>query len=115
MPYALRGGEAFLVALGVDLNVEKMALGFWQGLSENYDICESQFRDLERRVLALSRRTLFVTDGGSGLRQALRERFGKKLVHQRCAVYKAETCSSIWQVLPQEAHRRLTTSLEQTS
>lgn len=63
----------------------------------------------------VSWRTLYVTDGGSGLRQALRERYGKKLVHQRCAVYKARTCSSIWQVLPQEAHRKLTTSLEQTS
>jgi len=86
-PFALfldtihRGGEAFLVALGVDLSGEKMALGFWQGSSENHEICEELFRDLERRGLALSRRILFVTDGGSGLRTALRERFGKKLVH----------------------------------
>ena len=28
-----RGGEAFLVALDVDLSGEKMALGFWQGSS----------------------------------------------------------------------------------
>ena len=93
-PFALfldtvhRGGEAFLVALGVNLSGKKMALGFWQGSSENHEICEALFRDLERRGLALSRRLLFVTDGGSGLRKALRERFGKKLVHQRCAIHK---------------------------
>lgn len=29
------GGEAFLVALGVDLSGEKRALGFWQGSSEH--------------------------------------------------------------------------------
>jgi putative transposase len=30
-----------------------------------------------------------VTDGGSGLLKALREQFGKKLVHQRCAIHKS--------------------------
>lgn len=84
-----RGGEAFLVALGVDVSGQKMAVGFWQGSSENHEICEAQFRDLERRGLALSRRILFVTDGGSGLFKALRERFGKKLVPQRCAIHNS--------------------------
>ena len=47
-PFALfldtvhRGGEAFLVARGVDLSGEKMALGFWQGSSENHEICVRQ-------------------------------------------------------------------------
>ena len=36
-----RGSEAFLVALGVDLGGEKIALGFWQGSSENHEICEA--------------------------------------------------------------------------
>jgi len=72
-PFALfldtihRGGEAFVVALGVDVSGEKMALGFWQGSSENHEICEALFRNLEQRGLALARRILFVTDGGSGL------------------------------------------------
>jgi len=120
-PFALfldtihRGGEAFLVALGVDLSGEKMALGFWQGSSENHEICEALFRDLERRGLALSRQILFVTDGGSGLRKALRARFGKKLVHQRCAIHKSR---NLQRHLPKryrhEAHQRLTIALEQT-
>jgi putative transposase len=41
-----RGGESFLVALGVDLSGEKRALGFWQGSSENHEICEALFNDL---------------------------------------------------------------------
>jgi putative transposase len=106
-----RGGEAFLVALGVDRSGEKKALGFWQGSSENHEICEALFRDLERRGLALSRRILFVTDGGSGLCKALRERFGKKLVHQRCAIHKSRNL----QRHLAKPYRRLMTALEQTS
>ena len=111
-----RGGEAFLVALGVDVSGQKMALGFWQGSSENHEICEALFRDLERRGLALSRRILFVTDGGSGLSKALRERFGKKLVHQRCAIHKSRNLQRhLAKPYRKEAHRQLTTALEQTS
>ena len=111
-----RGGEAFLVALGVDLSGEKMAWGVGQGSSENHEICEALFRDLERRGLALSRRILFVTDGGSGLRKALRERFGKKLVHQRCAIHKSRNLQRhLAKPYRNEAHQRLTTALEQTS
>lgn len=113
-PFALflntihRGGEAFLVALGVDLSGEKMALGFWQGTSENHEICEALFRDLERR-------SLFVTDGGSGLREALRERFGKKLVHQRCAIHKSRNLQRhLATRYRNEAHQRLKAALEQT-
>jgi len=121
-PFALfldtihRGGEAFLVALGVDVSGQKMALGFWQGSSENHEICEALFRDLERRGLVLSRRILFVTDGGSGLLKALRERFGKKLVHQRCAIHKSRNLQRhLAKPYRKEAHRKLTTALEQTS
>ncbi|TKB75923.1 MAG: IS256 family transposase [Nitrospira sp.] len=111
-----RGGEAFLVALGVDMSGQKMALGFWQGSTENHEICEALFRDLERRGLALSRRILFVTDGGSGLRKALRERFGKKLLHQRCAIHKSRNVQRhLAKPYRTEAHRQLTTALEQAS
>jgi transposase-like protein len=111
-----RGGEAFLVALGVDVSGQKMALGFWQGSSENHEICEALFRNLERRGLALSRRILFVTDGGSGLLKALRERFGKKLLQQRCAIHKSRNLQRhLAKPYRTEAHRRLMLALEQTS
>jgi transposase-like protein len=105
--------EAFLVALGVDVSGEKMALGCWQGSSENHEICEALFRDLGRGV-ALSRRILFVTDGGSRLRKALRDRFGKKLVPQRCAIHKSRNLQRhLVKPYRHEAHRRLRTALEQ--
>jgi putative transposase len=111
-----RGGEAFLVALGVDVSGEKMALGFWQGSSENHEICEALFTDLERRGLMLTTRILFVTDGGRGLLKALRERFGKKLVHQRCAIHKSRNLQRhLAKRYRKEAHQRLKTALEQTN
>lgn len=121
-PFALfvdtihRGGEAFLVALGVDLAGEKKALGFWQGNSENHELCEELFKDLERRGLILSKRIIFVTDGGSGLIKALRDRFGKKLIHQRCAIHKSRNLQKhLAKQYRKEAHRRLKAALEQVS
>jgi transposase-like protein len=104
------------VALGVDVSGEKMALGLWQDSSENHEICEAWFRDLEHRGLALARRILFVTDGGSGLIKALRAWFGKKLVHQRCAIHKSRNLQRhLAKPYRPEAHRRLMTALEQTN
>lgn len=121
-PFALfvdtihRGGEAFLVALGVDMAGQKMALGFWQGNSENHEICEELFKDLERRGLVLSKRIIFVTDGGSGLIKALRGRFGKKLLHQRCAIHKSRNLQKhLAKPYRKEAHKKLKTALEQAS
>jgi putative transposase len=119
-PFALfvdtihRGGEAFLVALGVDMAGEKMALGFWQGNSENHEICEELFKDLERRGLILSKRIIFVTEGGSGLIKALRDRFGKKLIHQRCAIHKSRNLQKhLAKKYRKEAHRKLKAALGQ--
>jgi putative transposase len=111
-----RGGEAFLVALGVDVSGQKMALGFWQGSSENHELGGALLADLERRGLVLSKRILFVTDGGRGLLKALRDRFGKKLVHQRCALHKSRNVQRhLAKRYRKEAHRQLMTALEQTS
>ncbi len=57
-----------------------------------------------------------MTDGGSGLIKALRARFGKKLVHQRCAIHKSRNLQRhLAKPARKEAHRRLLTALEQTS
>ncbi len=42
-----RGGEAFLVAVGLSTQGEKMALGFWEASSENHVLCEELFKQLE--------------------------------------------------------------------
>jgi transposase-like protein len=119
-PFALfldgihRAGAAFTVALGINLAGEKRVLGFWEGVTENAEVCEDLLRDLENRGLTLTKKILYVTDGGSGIIKALKQRFGKKLLHQRCALHKDR---NIQRHLPKryrkEAHRRFRTALEQ--
>ncbi len=82
-----RGGVAFITALGISTEGKKMVLGFWEGATENNDICKELLADLERRGLKLSSRILFVTDGGKGIIKALRDKFGKKLMLQRCTIH----------------------------
>ena len=83
-----RGGMAFIVALGIDTEGKKQVLGFWQGATENSVITLQLFEDLERRKLKLSNEVIFITDGGSGVISALRSKFGKMLIHQRCTIHK---------------------------
>lgn len=83
-----RGGVAFIVALGIDLSGEKWALGFWEGATENNEICKELLADLERRGLKVDCNIIFVTDGGKGIIKCLREKFGAKLLHQRCTIHK---------------------------
>jgi transposase-like protein len=111
-----RGGEAFLIALGIDTEGYKHVLGFWEGATENHEICEELFSDLERRGLGLSKKILWVTDGGKGILKALRERFGKKLIHQRCTIHKDRNIQShLAKKYRKEAHRRFRIALEQKS
>jgi putative transposase len=91
-----RGGEAFLVALGMDVSGQKMALGFWHGSSENHEIGEARFRDLERRGLALSRRILFVTDGGSACAKLCGSGSAKSSYNNAAPFRRAGTCSGTW-------------------
>lgn len=111
-----RGGQAFIVALGIDLAGNKRPLGFWEGATENHVICEEMLAEMERRGLKLSKRVLYVTDGGGGIIKALKDRYGKKLIHQRCTIHKDR---NIQKHLPkryrQAAHRRFRTALEQNS
>lgn len=109
-----RGGEAFIVGLGVDLQGNKQALGFWQGATENSDICAALLGDLERRGMKLVNRIIWVTDGGSGVIKALKGRYGKKLIHQRCTIHKDRNIQShLAKQYRKEAHRRYRVALEQ--
>lgn len=109
-----RGGEAFLVALGLDMSGKKMALGFWQGSSESHELCKELFKDLERRGLKIDKSIIFITDGGSGLIKALRDWFGKNLLHQRCAIHKSRNLQShLAKRYRKEAHHKLFKALEQ--
>lgn len=111
-----RAGEAFIVALGIDLQGNKLALGFWQGATENSDICNGLLVDLERRGLKLVNRIIWVTDGGSGVIKSLKDRYGKKLIHQRCTIHKDRNIQShLAKQHRKEAHRLYSIALEQES
>ena len=111
-----RGGQAFVVALGMDREGKKLPLGFWEGATENHEICEELLEDVERRGLKLSKRILWVTDGDGGIIKALKGRYGKKLIHQRCTLHKDR---NLQRHLPKryrkQAHHLFSTALEQNS
>lgn len=111
-----RAGCAFMVALGIDTEGRKQVVGFWEGATENHEVCGELLADLERRGLRISKTVLFVTDGGRGIIKVLKERFGKKLMHQRCTIHKDR---NIQNHLPKryrkEAHVRFRRALGQTS
>jgi putative transposase len=110
-----RGGEAFMVGLGIDTEGQKHVVGFWQGATENHELCEELLSDMERRGLELSKRILWVTDGGKGILKTLKERFGKKLIHQRCTIHKDRNIQRhLAKKYRKEAHRRFKIALEQT-
>ena len=111
-----RGGEAFIIGLGINRSGHKMALGFWEGATENHDICEELLSDMERRGLALSRKVIWITDGGKGIIKALREKFGKKLIHQRCTIHKDRNIQRhLAKKYRKQAHHRFRAALEQNS
>jgi transposase-like protein len=111
-----RAGCAFMVALGIDTEGRKQVIGFWEGATENHEICGELLADLERRGLGISKKIIWVTDGGGGIIKTLKERFGKKLIHQRCTIHKDR---NIQNHLPKryrkEAHVRFRRALGQTS
>lgn len=61
-----RAGVAFMVALGIDGAGRKRVLGFWEGATENHEVCQELLSDMERRGLILSKKIVWVTDGGKG-------------------------------------------------
>jgi putative transposase len=111
-----RGGEAFMVGLGIDFEGDKRVLGFWQGATENHEVCEELLSELESRGLVLTKRVLFVTDGGKGIIKALKRRFGSGLIHQRCTIHKDRNIqrhlAKRWR---KESHRRFRAALDQNS
>jgi hypothetical protein len=46
------------------------------------------YQKLKERGLRLSKRVIFITDGGKGVIKALRNKYGEHLIHQRCTIHK---------------------------
>lgn len=109
-----RGGVAFVVALGLDLAGQKRALGFWEGATENAEVAQTLLADLEGRGLKLSAKVLFLIDGGKGIAKALKDRYGRKLIVQRCTIHKDRNLQAhLPKRYRKEAHRRFRVALEQ--
>ena len=80
--------HVILIALGVDGQGYKHVLALHEGTTENATVCKALLTDLRERGLDLDRPTLFVIDGGSGLRKAVRETCGATAIVHRCQVHK---------------------------
>lgn len=81
-------GHCIVVALGVDAEGRKHALGLWEGTTENKAVCQALLRNLIERGLPVETTRLFVIDGGRGLRAAIAATFGEYALIQRCRVHK---------------------------
>jgi len=77
-----------VIAVGIDSDGCKHVLGFWEGSTENTEVCVSLVSDLVRRGLDSQKSTLFVIDGGKALRKAISLVFGTRAVVQRCQIHK---------------------------
>src|SRR5437764_12009849 len=81
-------GRTNIVALGITTEGEKLALGLWDGSTENAAVARALLADLVDRGLDVEQGLLFVIDGSKGLRKAVRQVFGNDVPVQRCVQHK---------------------------
>jgi putative transposase len=81
-------GRTNIVALGITTEGDKLALGLWDGSSENATVTAALLSDLVDRGLDVEQGMLFVIDGSKGLRKAIRQVFGNDVPVQRCVQHK---------------------------
>ncbi len=81
-------GFTNIVALGITTEGEKLALGLWDGSSENATVAAALLSDLVDRGLEVEQGLLFVIDGSKALRKAIRRVFGNDVPVQRCTQHK---------------------------
>lgn len=77
-----------ILALGIDKEGKKKALGAWEGSTENSRVCIDLLQNLIERGLDASNIKLAVIDGSKALRKALDEVLGKEILIQRCQIHK---------------------------
>ena len=81
-------GRTNIVALGISTEGEKVALGLWDGSTENATIAAALLANLVDRGLDVEQGMLFVIDGSKALRRAIRQVFGNDVPVQRCVQHK---------------------------
>ena len=80
--------QQLIVALGLNLQGQKMVLGLRQGATENATVVRQLLEDLQERGLDFAVPRLYVLDGGKALATALRKVAGPCAQIQRCQVHK---------------------------
>ncbi len=83
-------GRTNIVALGISTEGEKLALGVWDGSTENGTVAAALLSDLVDRGLDVEQGMLFVIDGSKALRKAVRQVFGNEVPVQRCVQHKQQ-------------------------
>lgn len=81
-------GQTVVVALGITVDGSKVPLGLVQGSTENAALCTTLLQSLLDRGLRIEGKVLAVIDGGRGIRKALADVLGDRLLVQRCQVHK---------------------------
>jgi len=98
-----------IAAIGVDFEGRKHVLGLWPGATENAEVCGQLLDDLIDRGLSPQQHYLFVLDGSKALKKAVKDRFGKQALIQRCRVHKERNVKSH---LPPDYHQLLSLKLK---
>ena len=96
--------HVILLAVGIDGQGTKHVLALREGTTENATVCKALLADLRERGLDLDRPTLFIIDGGTGLRKAIRETSGALGLVHRCQVHKAR---NVLEHLPEAVRPRI--------
>ena len=102
--------HVILLALGIAADGAKHVLALREGTTENATVCKSLLTDLRERGLALDRPTLFIVDGGTGLRKAIREHCGRAALVHRCQVHKRR---NVLDHLPEAMRPRIGRALDE--
>ena len=81
-------GYTNIVALGITTEGDQLALGLWEGSTENAAVAGALLSDLVDRGVDVEQGLLFVVDGSKALRKAIRKVFGDDVPVQRCVQHK---------------------------
>ena len=81
--------QAVMVALGLNLQGQKMVLGLRQGATENATVVKQLLEDLQTRGVDFQVPRLYILDGGKALHSAVRKMAGPCALIQRCQVHIA--------------------------
>jgi putative transposase len=104
------GEHLILVALGIDEEGRKHALGLREGATENAVTCTALMANLVERGLDTTRSILVVIDGGKALAKAVRAVLGRRALVQRCQVHKKR---NVLDQLPERVRPSVSAALTQ--